>query len=71
MKPRLQPMASLYFRWGKFHGFESFEVAKILSAAGLITLVGKEHFQEKRFELGLDWHEFEMLVKNALEKEKL
>lgn len=71
MKPRLQPLASLFFRWGRYFGMESDEVARILSEAGLIVLIGKEHWSETRREKKLDFNEYELLVRKALEKSDL
>ncbi len=66
MKPRTQPIASLYFRWGRDIGLEAAEVAEALSSAGIIELISPDKFRELLTDEKVSLPEYEALIHRAL-----
>ncbi len=68
MSPRVRPISNLYYRYGKTLGLEGSAVAQALLDAGIIQMVGLDHYSEVETLKNLESTEFEKLVSNAIEK---
>lgn len=65
MKPRIRPLSSLYFRWGRSIGLEAEDVAIALEDAGVITMVSHDKYVEVKNER-LSPELYEEIVMNIL-----
>lgn len=46
MKPRIRPIANLYFRWGRALRLDAESIAHALESAGLIERIGANRYRE-------------------------